>query len=357
MSKRVLIATGGTGGHIFPAVALAHELRKSNINVLFVGGGLETNRYFDRTDFLYQSIACGSIVKKNPKALLKATVGIGKGVFQSLRIMKSYQPNLVVGFGSFYSFPALLGAKIASIPIVLHEANSIPGKVIRLMSPYATATGIHFPHTAQLLKGKIEQVGLPLRPNFKKNICTKEEARSYFQLDSEKFTVLIFGGSQGANVINFLASEVLMRHPFQVLHFTGDAGLADSIQAKYRAMGISSAVKPFEKQMEMAWCAADAVIARAGAGTIAEQLEFEIPGILIPFPQAADNHQEFNADFMVSIGGGIKLLEKQLTPESLAYALRQISAQQEEMCLSMQAYKRQMEHQNLFSLVRRNLSQ
>lgn len=359
MEKKLIIATGGTGGHIFPAIALAHELEKEmpSHNILFVGGGLDTNRFFEKGKFPHQTIKCGSIIKKNPLALMKNFYGIGKGITQSLRIFKQFQPDLVVGFGSYFSFPVLFGAKLASVPFVLHEANSIPGKVIRIMSKHALVTGVHFPHTSRLLKGKNVVVGMPLRPKFKFGACSIEEAMEYFGIDSKKLTLLVFGGSQGAKALNFLISEALEKvsklTPYQLLHFTGDTSSVVLLQEKYKSLNINAIVKPFENRMDLAWRAADLMISRAGAGTIAEQLEFEVPGILIPYPAAADNHQDYNANFMAdTIGGAFKFAEKDLTPGILANKLELLFSRANEMRNNMKAHKTMSENHNLCNVIK-----
>lgn len=325
---KILIATGGTGGHVYPAMALAQQILQEipDSQVLFVGGGLKENRYFDHQAFPFRTVSCGAFLSKRPSALMGAFANIAKGVWQSCAIIREFHPDVAVGFGSFYAFPPLVAAKIMSVPLVLHEANSIPGKVNRLLSRWATVTGVHFPETAHLLKGHSVEVGLPLRQGFCHATINSADAKTHFGLHPEKLTLLVFGGSQGARSINILVSEALKElkatQAFQVLHLVGDPSMVDQIQDGYLQGGIRACVKPFESRMDIAWNAADVVISRAGAGTIAEQLEFEVPGILIPYPRATDNHQEHNADFMVAtVGGAVKLHEKGLLPSRLATCL------------------------------------
>jgi len=363
MTKRVLIATGGTGGHIYPAIALAQQLSQeiADCEILFVGGGLEENRYFDRNSFAYTSISCGTFIKKTPKIIFQTLANIVKGVFQSRRIVKEFQPDVAVGFGSYYAFPPLIAALSMSVPLVLHEANSIPGKANRLLSRWASITGVHFPETLHLLKGKSIEVGLPLRNGFRRDSISSEQAKKHFDLSPNRKTLLIFGGSQGAKAINEVVREALFELAqtldFQVLHIAGEPGMAEELKCAYAKKGIQGTVKAFEERMEIAWQAADLVICRSGAGTIAEQLEFEVPGILIPYPLAADNHQENNADFMVAIvGGAVKLREKGLVPSRLKSCLEEflkndgefISATQK----AMKNYKKKSRTRDLCSLVK-----
>lgn len=366
MGKKVLIATGGTGGHIYPAIALAHQLKEEypDCEILFVGGGLLTNRFFDKELFPHKTISCGSIVNLSPKALAGAFLNIAKGIWQTRRIIRTFKPDIAVGFGSYFAFPALVAAKMLSIPFVLHEANSIPGKVNRLLAPFAEVTGVHFPETVGLLKGKSLEVGMPLRPAFLKLKATKDDARRHFGLDSDKVTILVFGGSLGAHSINVVVrqafKQLVGKYRLQILHIAGEALAAAELRELYASLQIPAVVRPYEERMELAWRAADLVIARAGAGTLAEQLEFEVPGILIPYPRASENHQEHNADFMVAkVGGAVKINEKGLSSERLGECLELLlkddGAILKQMWQAMQLYKRRSRTKDLCALVTERL--
>lgn len=363
MSKKILIATGGTGGHVFPAMALAQQLREEvpNCQVLFVGGGLANNRFFDQKGFAHHTISCGSLVDKSPWAVLKSLSQIGKGVWQSGAIIRKFKPDVAIGFGSFYSLPPLLAAKLMSVPLILHEANSIPGKVNRLLSSYAAVSGVHFPQTLSLLKGKTVEVGMPLRNGYKHSGTSTETARKHFGFTQNLPVLMTFGGSQGAKAINKLIFDAVTKvnksHPLQLLHITGDPSVTEELLNVYRSHGINASVKVFEERMDLAWQAADVVVSRSGAGTIAEQMEFEVPGVLIPFPRAADNHQEHNANFMAhTVGGAIKVLESTLNSDVLASHL--VSLLQSEANLQLQmrqaisSYKLSSRKQDLCSLVK-----
>lgn len=364
MAKRILIVTGGTGGHIYPAVALAQQIRREipKSQVLFIGGGLEGNRYFDHNAFDSYSVACGTFINKAPWPIIKSLSNIGKGIWQSLAVIREFRPDVAVGFGSFYSFPPLVAAKLMSVPLVLHEANSIPGKVNRLLSKYAAVSAVHFPQTLQLLKGNTIEVGMPLREEFTRSTYSKEEVRQHYGLNPSVPVILIFGGSQGAQVINSIACEAIKyiyaKMPSQspqLIHLTGTDKSADQLRFAYAEKGITAIVKPFENEMAKAWQAADVVISRAGAGTIAEQLEFEVPGVLIPFAGAADNHQEHNANFMVEdVGGGKKLVENQLNANSLAAELLNILQPDVAMAMhkAMRLYKQKSRTRDLCSVVK-----
>lgn len=320
---KILIATGGTGGHIFPAQALALELLEKNYDLLFAGGGLEFNRYFNRSRFPYAQVSSATLLKGNP---FKSLFRIGKGIKESLKLIDRFRPDIVVGFGSFYSFPVLAAARWRKIPIILFEPNAIPGKVNRLVSKWALLSAVQFSEAGNQLSGTIIEVKMPVgeRKQLDANI-----ARDYFYLDHEKFTFLVFGGSQGAESINRLFSETILKviapFAFQVIHITGRTDSAEIIRRGYEAAGIRACVKAFEERMDLAWSAANALMGRSGAGCIGEMIKFEVPGILVPFPEAADDHQTKNALFIEKeVGGAITCPESSLTSELLKPLLEKL---------------------------------
>lgn len=239
--------------------------------------------------------------------MLKGSGKIARGVLQCRALVNEFSPDAVVGFGSFYTLPVLVAAKLQKIPIVLHEQNSIPGKVNRLFSPYARVTGLTFPESASHLKGPTRLVDFPLRS------CGEDDPWRYFGLEPGRKTLLIFGGSQGAKRLNALFLEAVKElDDVQVLHFGVETTL-------YQELGIPHVVKPFEPKMHLALAIADLAITRAGAGTIAELNHTKTPAILVPFPYATDNHQEKNARAFV---GGEVYIEKELSAETLVHAIR-----------------------------------
>lgn len=354
-SKRVVITAGGTGGHLYPAQALAQQLLKSD--VLFVAGGLAKNRYFESQRFPFQEIASTPLFSRNPLKIFKGIANLFKGTAQSLKILKKYRPDVVVGFGSYYTVPTLLAAKWLKIPIILHEANSIPGRANKWLAPLADCVGIHFPSTSSYFKKKTVEVGLPLREGYHLNAMSKKEALAHYGLSPDKKTVLICGGSQGARAINLLIEECLPLFKslsLQIIHLTGDACKAQALTTLYSSQGISACAKAFEPHMQFAWCAADVFVGRSGASTIAESIEFEVPGILIPYPYATDHHQEKNADFLVkTVQSGWKLLESTLTAELLGKKIEQLVAPDQYFVFKkgLQMYKQRPHQLSLCQLI------
>jgi len=356
---KIILAAGGTGGHLFPAQGLAHELIQQvpAASLLFVGGGLETNPYFQKNQFASQDITVGTLPLRRPIQLMKGLSSLFKGIYQCIKIIDDFKPDLVIGFGSFHTIPPVLAAKIKGIPILLHEGNSIPGQANRWLAPLASCIGVHFPSTRSFFKGKVFEVGMPLRSGFHKEAVSQKSSRDYFNLHSSKTTVLIFGGSQGAKALNQLVLEALpyfKGENVQFIHLIGSKNSSEEFVSRYREFNLTASVKPFETEMEKAWAAADFFIGRAGASTLAECMEFEKPGILIPYPYATNLHQNKNAEFLVNtVKGGVMWLEQNVTTELLSHSIHQflnpdhLAAMQK----NIQMYQRRVNRLTLSQLI------
>lgn len=331
MNRQVCICAGGTGGHLFPAIALAQELQQQDplLDLLFVGGALSTNRYFNRS-FPFQEIACGSLVKK-PLPLFKSFCRIIQGIAESYRLFSRRRPDLLVGFGSYYGFPPLLAAWAMNIPTVLYAADAIPGRVVRMMAPRARITALHLEAASRYIRGPSAIVGMPIRPKEQDPIAARRE----LGLTAEKQTLLIFGGSQGAKMINEILFSVVAKltclPPLQVIHLTGQEGMVQPLKELYRSHHIDSYVAAFEPNMGRVWSATTAALCRSGASTLAELRHFGVPALLIPYPYATDQHQDKNADVYVALGGAIKASQSSLTPSSLALLLTKLLSEQQHM--------------------------
>lgn len=365
MVKRVMICTGGTGGHVFPALALARQLKEEipSLYICFAGGGLSENRFFDKEAYPFKDVLCGYFPLKNP---LKCVASAGKvmaGVIQSGRILDEVKPDLVIGFGSYHTLPLLIAARMRGVPYVLHAADSIPGKVIRLMSRRALATGIAFPMARNYLKGSVVEVGLPLRDGLKVGQLNKAEALSRYGLSEGKKTVLVFGGSQGAAFINEMMVRTApmlarIKDAVQFIHLSGLKGDLEGIQRIYRDAGLEASVKLFEESMGFAWAASDIVISRAGSGTINEQIACEVPGILIPYPLASEKHQDLNAEFMAKeVGGALVMKENAfsypLFVESLQKLVQDDQGLFRTMRKAIRSFKENPPSENMCSLVKK----
>lgn len=333
--KKILFAAGGTGGHLFPAQALAEELQtqRPDLELLFVGAKLEQNIYFDRSRFAFQDIVSTTPFRGSFFAKLTSFGVLLEGIRKSHHLLQQKKPDLIVGFGSFHTFPILCAAALNKIPIVLFESNAIPGKVTRLFSKRALFTGIFFPWAKDALKGKTIEVNIPQRNPSQHPFLSPQEARRFFHLDPHRFTLLVFGGSQGAKRINQHLIDLipLLREkqlPWQIIHFTGESEMTTTLIELCQDMHIPHYVKDFEPQMSIAWQAADIAICRAGAMTLAELLHYEVPAILIPYPFATDHHQLKNALFFeTEVKGGIHFLENSLSTGQLMEVLISLSSE------------------------------
>ncbi|MDF2548968.1 MAG: UDP-N-acetylglucosamine--N-acetylmuramyl-(pentapeptide) pyrophosphoryl-undecaprenol [Chlamydiales bacterium] len=318
--KRICLATGGSGGHVFPALALKEELKSDELEFLFMGGGLFENRFLKGEEKVIGVSAASLSSLRNP---FKFIWQMGRGIWQSYRALRRYQPDLIIAFGSYHTFPVLVAARLLNLSYVLHEANAIPGKVNRLFARGALRIGVFFAECAPLLKGRVCEVDNPIRHIFKKERKTSE-ARLELGLSPDRLTFVIFGGSQGASKINTLFAQAAKEHlvkeelRFQIVHVTGSAEMKEQLEKEYAAAAIPAYVADFMDDMSLALQAADLVICRAGASTLAELLALEVPALLIPYPHSADSHQERNAAFIVRKNLGWQLSEEGLTAEKLA---------------------------------------
>lgn len=335
MNKRILLSAGGTGGHLFPAQAVAEKLDPS-VEVLFVAGGLKTSPFFNRNRFSYHDLPVATLHFSHPWKMIKNIARIGRGVIKALKILRDFKPDLVIGFGSFYSFPVLTAALLLKIPILLHEQNVLPGRVNRLFSRWAYKTAISFEGTK--LIGKTQLVRFP---NRKYAQC---DPWDYFGWKPGEKIILICGGSQGAQKLN----QFISNYPWKgvrLLHIVGNRPEeVQYITRLYQQRGISAQVKAFEPRLDLAMQIAEFAICRAGAATLSELIFFRTPAILVPFPYAQDDHQWFNADFFVrTIGGGAVIREAALDVKALGLVMSDLNVSVCKMRLDAYYQKRQAE--------------
>lgn len=304
MALKILIAAGGSGGHIFPAQALAELLKEHQIH--FAGHGLSKNPFLKKDLFPFSEISSHNLSR--PFSFFKA---LTRGFKESLQLLRTFSPDVVVGFGSFHTVPVLLAALFLRKRIVLYEANASLGKVNALFAPFSKAVASQFP----LRNAKL----VPFYPWKPVHRPSKEEAMKAYGFDRGKPVFLIFGGSQGADFLN----DTLLIRQGQVLHFTGKGGV-QKVKKEYEKWGVLAVVKEFESTMPLAYAAADIAICRSGAGTVAELICFQIPALLIPYPHAY-NHQEKNAKFFVeTVKGGYFLTQAEATFDACSKKIQEL---------------------------------
>ena len=362
MSKKLLIATGGTGGHIYPALGLAEELTHliDNCSIHFAGHKLQNSPFLKEVPYTLHSISSSKIHLKNPFKLIAAFFLISRGIRQSIKLINKLEPDTIVGFGSFHTFPLLVAGIIKRVPIILHEGNAIPGKVNKLLSRFCHFTAVQFPEAIEHLQGEKREALLPLRKELTRVTITQEEARSSLNLYPDRFTILIFGGSLGASFLNELMEKTIPQmsknfSPFQIIHLTGNN--PTQVAEAYKTAGIPHFVAPYHFDMATLWKASDLALCRSGASTIREMIAFEVPAILIPYPHATDNHQVKNGSYISSkIGGAFMILQKEISSDKLLTTLEKLfshkMATYRAMKQALRSYKKRVEKQSFAEMIK-----
>ena len=323
---RLLLTGGGTGGHLFPAIASAQECisRDPATQVLFVG----TRRRVDEKSlavygFEGKSIICYGFKGKNPAQLLKALLSLPVGYFQAIAILKEFRPHVVLGVGGYVTGPVVAAARRLGIPVVLHEQNVVPGLANRKLAGMASRVCLSLPESEPYFPaGRTVLTGNPVRKEILA-LAAQEPV-----LPSGKPTLLILGGSQGAVGLNSLVCKLAREKdtPLRNCHIIHQTGTVDEerVKACYKELGIEVTSQPFFPEIHKLYSQADCVISRAGATTLAELSVLGKPAILIPFPYAADNHQEKNADHYVAEGAALSFREKEVRPQKFRAAVNML---------------------------------
>jgi UDP-N-acetylglucosamine--N-acetylmuramyl-(pentapeptide) pyrophosphoryl-undecaprenol N-acetylglucosamine transferase len=319
---RVIIAGGGTGGHLFPGVAVAKEIcrRKDRAKILFITGRRKmASRILEEAGFIHDAIAVEGIKGRGWKKGAMVILKLPWSLFQSMRMIKKFSPHLVFGVGGYSAGPVCVAAKMMGIPSAIHEQNSFPGLTNRLLCRIVDKVFIAFEESrAYFPSGSLFLTGNPIR----EELLLEREPQPP---GDRPFTILVMGGSQGARAINGAFVEALAilgdqgRRPV-ALHQTGEADHARVLEA-YEQRGLSGDVRPFIHDMASAYHQADVVVSRAGASTVSELAALGKPSVLIPYPYAANRHQETNAGILVRTGGAEMVLEEDLTGPHLAALL------------------------------------
>jgi len=328
---RIIIAGGGTGGHLFPGIAIARELKKrcEEAHILFVVGKRKMERdIILKAGFEIRSIDVEGMVGKDLLQLIRAFFKVIISTIQSLSIMRNFKPHLAVGVGGYTSGPVCLIGWFLRVPTAIHEQNSIPGITNRILAPLVKKVFISFEESTMYFKKKtLFLSGNPVREEIMDpTIFSKRVSRSADDLNKKRFVILVMGGSQGAKAINKAVLSALKELkkgdflPF-VIHQTGSQELKE-ITAKYNAIGIDGEVTAFIDNMAAAYARADLVICRAGATTIAELAALGKPSILVPYPYATHKHQDVNARALAAYGGADIIIQRDLNGTTLAQKIR-----------------------------------
>jgi len=322
---RMLVAGGGTGGHVFPGIALAEEVvtRHPGNDVVFVGTarGLEAT-VVPQAGFPIELVDVKGLKGKGFFTLLANLLLLPRALVQAFSILRRWHPDIVVGVGGYASGPVVLMAWLMRIPTAVQEQNAIAGFTNRLLGKLVDAAFTAFPEAARHFRQqKVFQLGNPIRRSLLDNFMRPEVAH-------DEPRVLVFGGSQGAHALNMRVIEALphladLREQIRITHQTG-ARDREYVEKGYRAVGFRPDVREFITDMSAAYAETDLVVCRAGATTLAELTVCRKPAILVPFPAAADNHQVVNARSLVDAGAAVMIEERDLTGEVLAHEIRRI---------------------------------
>ena len=312
---RVIIAGGGTGGHLYPGIAVAEEIyrQEPDSDVLFVGTktGIES-RILPKEGYKLEIIPAGGVVNKNIFSKFISFMKMTGGFFKSFFVLRSFKPDIVIGVGGYASAPMLSAAALMRFPTMIMEQNLYPGTTNRFLSRIVDRVVVAFDGSEKFFNRKVDVLGNPVRRGIKE--CKNITGRT--------FTVFIFGGSQGSHAINkgiVESLEYLQEESGQIsfLHQTGEKDYA-WVDESYKKAGITAEVAPYVYNIIDMYGKADIVICRAGATTIAEITASGRPAILIPYPHAAHDHQRTNAEYMQSRGSAEVILEKDLSGKILA---------------------------------------
>lgn len=331
---KVIIAGGGTGGHIYPAVSLAKELlrRDSGTDILFVGTkrGLE-NFILPKEGFMLKRIWVGGLIRKG---LLKTIVSLCKlpvGLVQSAVILCQFKPDMVLGVGGYVAGPLVFCAYILRIPIVIQEQNLFPGVTNRILGRFADRIAVSFKETKNYFsEKKVVFTGNPVRREILEKLKTETG-----DMKKSHFTIFIFGGSQGAENINRAVVSAIdylgeFKDSVKIIHQTGKND-EESVKKEYSKKGFTTDVRAFIYEIADIYKEADLVICRAGATSVSELLVAGQASILIPLPTAAHNHQEINARRLKEAGAAEMILEKDLTGELLAKTITDLIKDEERL--------------------------
>ena len=321
----MLVAGGGTGGHVFPGIALAEEVvtRHPLNDVVFVGTsqGLEAT-VVPQAGYPFEVIEVRGLKGQGLLRVLYGLWLLPRALFRSVAILRAWRPDLVVGVGGYASGPVVLAAWLMRIPTALQEQNAIAGFTNRVLGLFVQAAFTAFPEAARhFARRKVFQLGNPIRPALVENFMRPTAKH-------DRLRLLVFGGSQGAHALNMRVIEALphladLRDRVRITHQTGERD-REAVEKGYRAVGFEPDVRGFITDMSQAYAESDLVVCRAGATTLAELTVCKRASILIPFPAAADNHQVVNARSLVDAGAAVMIEERDLTGELLAAEIRAI---------------------------------
>ncbi len=329
---RMVIAGGGTGGHLFPGIAIAEEMKRRDdkAEIVFIGTdhGIEA-RIIPREGYPIKFLSAEGFVGVSMVKRVRSLFKMLFSMIDSYKILNELNPDIVIGVGGYASVSPVFAASWMKIPTMIVEQNSVPGLANKVLGKFVRAVGVTYQESISYFpREKTFFTGNPIRMRILKG--NREAACSLFSLEKNKFTIFVFGGSSGAGSINRAVVDSFnhildLRGDIQFLHQTGEKDY-EYVRAAYRQWGFKGTVAPFIYQMAEAYAISDLVISRAGATTLAELTAIGKPAILVPYPHAAGHHQEFNANKLTEMKAARMILDKKLSGELLAENIRELYA-------------------------------
>lgn len=329
LTKTLMVMAGGTGGHVYPAMAVADYLKAQGWKIVWLctQGGME-NRLIEGKGYDKAMITMQGVRGKGLKGWLLLPVTLAKAFTQSMQAIRQHQPSVVLGMGGFAAFPGGLMAKLLGVPVVIHEQNSVAGLTNKVLSKFATRVLVAFPAA---FGAKAELVGNPVRVDIAQVI----EPEQRFSAHAGALRLLVVGGSLGATALNDVIPKALALLPvnerLQVIHQAGVKHI-DVLQANYAQAGVVADTRAFIDDMANMYAWADFVICRSGALTVAEVSAVGLGSLMVPFPFAVDDHQTTNAAYLAEHGAAMLVQQKELSAEKLADILQTLNR---EKCLDM----------------------
>ncbi len=332
---KVVIAGGGTGGHVYPGVVLAEALAKRGADIVFMGSGSGPEaRVAPAAGLAFQAVDVIGLERTLSPRNLIAVAKLAAGTRKGLEFLRRFGPDVVVGTGGYVSLPVALAAGMRQVPLVIHEQNAIPGLANRIVGRFADAVAVSFPGSEGRFGTRARLTGNPVR----REIATfdrttlREAAIEHFELEPGRRTLLIFGGSQGAMRINQTALSAYGRlrdaDRLQVLHLTGPRALEDAqrrlAQVQRPEDRVLWRLVSYTDSMHLAYAAADLAICRSGATTVAELAAVGLPAVLVPYPHATGNHQLANARALAATGGATIILDGEMAEAAFAGAVEEL---------------------------------
>jgi UDP-N-acetylglucosamine--N-acetylmuramyl-(pentapeptide) pyrophosphoryl-undecaprenol N-acetylglucosamine transferase len=319
---KIILATGGSGGHIFPALKTAQRLKSLGHEVLIVGALQFAEDRLKSHGLPYLVLEVQGFKSTSVTAVLSFAYLMIKSMLRCCGLLSSFKPDVVVGFGSYSSFPVVLSASLKKIPVLVHEQNVIPGKANRLSFRFARKIAVTFEETKKYVNGRdIVWTGCPC--NDQRSTDDKNQLLAKFNLEPGRTTILVLGGSQGSRHLNEVVFESIpylqAQQDVQIIHMTGRLDYSLYVE-KYRSLNVPNYVGAFIENIQEAYSVADLVIARAGAGTVCELAAFGLPSILVPYP-FAHAHQTANAQQLEKAGAAVLIEQKALTRAKLVEAV------------------------------------